>query len=71
MPCWRPRAYVRLSLPIVLVCQVKVASVASLPLFLGNCRFVFGRQNFDGNGNSLAGTAMLEHLSQRLGRSIF
>ncbi|MCS6122143.1 glutaminase B [Shewanella baltica] len=25
----------------------------------------------DGNGNSLAGTAMLEHLSQRLGRSIF
>ena len=25
----------------------------------------------DNNGNSLAGTAMLEHLSQRLGRSIF
>lgn len=25
----------------------------------------------DANGNSLAGTAMLEHLSQRLGRSIF
>jgi len=25
----------------------------------------------DGNGNSLAGTAMIEHLSQRLGRSIF